>query len=73
MERHWASYEAGEPVLGRITDPVKGGFSIAVNSVKGFLPGSQVDKPMKNQDFLGQEMEFKVIKIDKKRNNIVVR
>ena len=69
-----ASYEAGEPVLGRITDRVKGGFSIAVNSVKGFLPGSQVDvKPMKNQDFLvGQEMEFKVVKIDKKRNNIVV-
>ncbi|HAV93391.1 MAG: 30S ribosomal protein S1 [Legionellales bacterium] len=69
-----AAYEAGEPVLGRITDRVKGGFSIIVNSVKGFLPGSQVDvKPMKNQDFLvGQEMELKVVKIDKKRNNIVV-
>lgn len=68
------AYEAGKPVLGRITDRVKGGFSIIVNSVKGFLPGSQVDvKPMKNQDFLvGQEMEFKVVKIDKKRNNIVV-
>jgi small subunit ribosomal protein S1 len=69
-----AAYDAGKPVLGRITDRVKGGFSIIVNSVKGFLPGSQVDvKPMKNQDFLvGQEMEFKVVKIDKKRNNIVV-
>ena len=55
-----AAYDAGKPVLGRITDRVKGGFSIIVNSVKGFLPGSQVDvKPMKNQDFLvGQEMEF---------------
>lgn len=68
------AFEAGKPVLGVITDRVKGGFSIVVNTVKGFLPGSQVDvKPMKHQDFLvGQEMEFKIVKIDKKRNNIVV-
>ena len=68
------AFESGSPVLGVVTDRVKGGFSITVNSVKGFLPGSQVDvKPMKHQDFLvGQEMEFKIVKIDKKRNNIVV-
>ncbi len=68
------AFESGSPVLGTVTDRVKGGFSISVNSVKGFLPGSQVDvKPMKHQDFLvGQEMEFKIVKIDKKRNNIVV-
>lgn len=68
------SFESGTPVLGTITDRVKGGFSISVNTVKGFLPGSQVDvKPMRHQDSLvGQEMEFKIVKIDKKRNNIVV-
>lgn len=68
------SFESGTPVLGMITDRVKGGFSIVVNTVKGFLPGSQVDvKPMRHQDSLvGQEMEFKIVKIDKKRNNIVV-
>ena len=68
------AFEAGSPVVGVITDRVKGGFSIIVNTVKGFLPGSQVDvKPMKHQDSLvGQEMEFKIVKIDKKRNNIVV-
>ena len=59
------AFESGSPVLGVVTDRVKGGFSITVNSVKGFLPGSQVDvKPMKHQDFLvGQEMEFKIVKI----------
>ncbi|MEC8882815.1 MAG: 30S ribosomal protein S1 [Pseudomonadota bacterium] len=68
------AYENGSPTLGVIVERVKGGFSIMVNTVKGFLPGSQVDvRPMKQQDSLvGQEMEFKIVKIDKKRNNIVV-
>lgn len=68
------AFETGAPILGTITDRVKGGFSIIVSTVKGFLPGSQVDvRPMKHQDSLvGQEMEFKIVKIDKKRNNIVV-
>lgn len=68
------AFETGAPILGTITDRVKGGFSIIVSTVKGFLPGSQVDvRPMKHQDsLLGQEMEFKIVKIDKKRNNIVV-
>ena len=68
------AYESGAPTLGVIVERVKGGFSIMVNTVKGFLPGSQVDvRPMKQQDSLvGQEMEFKIVKIDKKRNNIVV-
>ncbi len=68
------AFESGESIKGTITDRVKGGFGIMVHSVKGFLPGSQVDvRPVKHLDsFVNQEMEFKIVKLDYKRSNIVV-
>jgi small subunit ribosomal protein S1 len=68
------AFESGESIKGVITDRVKGGFGIMVHSVKGFLPGSQVDvRPVKHLDsFVNQEMEFKIVKLDYKRSNIVV-
>ena len=68
------AFESGNSIKGVITDRVKGGFGIMVHSVKGFLPGSQVDvRPVKHLDaFVNQEMEFKIVKLDYKRNNIVV-
>ena len=68
------AFDDGESISAVITERVKGGFSIAVGSVKGFLPGSQVDvRPIRLQETLvGQEMDFKIVKLDQKRNNIVV-
>lgn len=69
------AFESGECIKGVITERVKGGFTIRSGTVRGFLPGSQVDiRPSsKNQEGLvGVEMEFKIVKVDKKRNNIVV-
>lgn len=68
------AFESGNSIKGVITDRVKGGFGIMVHSVKGFLPGSQVDvRPVKHLDsFVNQEMEFKIVKLDYKRSNIVV-
>ena len=69
-----SAFESGDSISAVITERVKGGFSIAVGSVKGFLPGSQVDvRPVRLQETLvGQEMDFKIVKLDQKRNNIVV-
>ncbi len=63
-----------ETVIGMISERVKGGFTVEVNSVRAFLPGSLVDvRPVRDPEILeGQELEFKIIKIDRKRNNIVV-
>jgi small subunit ribosomal protein S1 len=65
--------EKGEPVEGTVIAKVKGGLSVDIG-VKAFLPGSQVDiRPTKNLDkFIGKTMEFKVIKFNKKRGNIVL-
>ena len=67
-------HEAGEIVMGRITERVKGGFTVELDAIRAFLPGSLVDvKPVRDPSYLeGKELEFKVIKMDKKRNNIVV-
>ena len=67
-------HEAGEIVMGRITERVKGGFTVELDAIRAFLPGSLVDvKPVRDPAYLeGKELEFKVIKMDKKRNNIVV-
>ncbi|RTZ61448.1 MAG: 30S ribosomal protein S1, partial [Gammaproteobacteria bacterium] len=56
------------------TGKVKGGFTVMISSVRAFLPGSLVDvRPVKDTTYLeGQELEFKVIKLDRKRNNVVV-
>ena len=69
-----AAHEAGEIVIGRITDKVKGGFTVDVHNIRAFLPGSLVDvRPVRDTTYLeGKELEFKVIKLDRRRNNIVV-
>ncbi len=67
-------YESNATVLGVISGKVKGGFTVEINSIRAFLPGSLVDvRPVRDPSYLeGKELEFKVIKIDKKRNNVVV-
>lgn len=68
------SHEAQEIITGRIIERVKGGFTVELGPVRAFLPGSLVDvKPVRDPGYLeGKELEFKVIKMDKKRNNVVV-
>ena len=69
-----AAYAAEEVVTGVINGKVKGGFTVDVNSIRAFLPGSLVDvRPVRETTHLeGKELEFKVIKLDQKRNNVVV-
>ena len=66
--------ESGELVTGTITGKVKGGLTVMVNSIRAFLPGSLVDvRPVKDTTpFEGKTLEFKVIKLDRKRNNVVL-
>ena len=66
--------ENGALVAGVITGKVKGGLTVMTNGIRAFLPGSLVDiRPVKDTTpFEGKEMEFKVIKLDRKRNNVVV-
>lgn len=68
------AYADKETIRGVIVGRVKGGFTVEINKVRAFLPGSLVDsKPIRNpEEFEGKEFEFKVIKVDPKRNNIVV-
>jgi small subunit ribosomal protein S1 len=68
------AFEAEETVTGIINGKVKGGFTVAINDIQGFLPGSLVDvRPVRDVDHLeGKVLEFKLIKLDPKRNNIVV-
>jgi len=64
----------GEIVAGIITGKVKGGFTVDIGTVRAFLPGSLVDvRPVRDTAYLeGKPLEFKVIKLDKLRNNVVV-
>ncbi len=66
--------ESGEILSGVINGKVKGGLTVMINSIRAFLPGSLVDtRPVKDTTpYEGKEIEFKVIKLDKKRNNVVV-
>ena len=66
--------EADEVVTGRISGKVKGGFTVDIKDVRAFLPGSLVDvRPVRDPAYLeGKELEFKIIKLDRKRNNVVV-
>ena len=66
--------ENGDILSGVINGKVKGGLTVMINSIRAFLPGSLVDvRPVKDTShFEGKEIEFKVIKLDKKRNNVVV-
>ncbi|MCX7090272.1 MAG: 30S ribosomal protein S1 [Legionellales bacterium] len=68
------SYENSETVTGLISGKVKGGFTVEIGTIRAFLPGSLVDvRPVRDSSYLeGKELEFKVIKMDIKRNNIVV-
>lgn len=68
------AYESQEVVTGIIDGKVKGGFTVQVNGIRAFLPGSLVDvRPVRETTHLdGKELQFKVIKLDQKRNNVVV-
>ena len=66
--------EAGEKVTGRISGKVKGGFTVDIGEIRAFLPGSLVDvRPVRDLTHLeGKDLEFKIVKTDRKRNNVVV-
>ena len=68
------AYEDAETVMGVINGKVKGGFTVELNGIRAFLPGSLVDvRPVRDTAHLeNKELEFKVIKLDQKRNNVVV-
>lgn len=68
------AHENDEIVVGQITGKVRGGFTVSLQNVRAFLPGSLVDmRPVKDSTYLeNRDLEFKVIKIDKQRNNVVV-
>ena len=68
------AFEAGEVVEGVINGRVKGGFTVEIDNVRAFLPGSLVDvRPVRDPGYLeGKSLEFKVIKLDQQRNNVVV-
>ena len=68
------AYEEAETVIGIINGKVKGGFTVELNGIRAFLPGSLVDvRPVRDTAHLeNKDLEFKVIKLDQKRNNVVV-
>jgi len=76
--RTWTSleeaFDKGEIVRGIINGRVKGGFTVEIDNVRAFLPGSLVDvRPVRDPGYLeGKSLEFKVIKLDQRRNNVVV-
>ena len=69
-----SAYQNGEAVNGVIAGKVKGGYSVELNSLRAFLPGSLVDirASRETQDLDGMKAEFKIIKMDQRRNNVVV-
>jgi small subunit ribosomal protein S1 len=68
------AFEGAETVEGKISGKVKGGFTVDIEDIRAFLPGSLVDvRPVRDPAYLeGKDLEFKIIKLDRKRNNIVV-
>jgi small subunit ribosomal protein S1 len=68
------AYDGGKTIMGTITGRVKGGFTVEIDTIRAFLPGSLVDvRPVRDTTQLeGKELEFKVIKLDAKRNNVVL-
>lgn len=68
------AHAADETVNGEISGKVKGGFTVDIGDIRAFLPGSLVDiRPVRDTTYLeGKELEFKIIKLDRKRNNVVV-
>jgi small subunit ribosomal protein S1 len=67
-------FEGEETIEGKISGKVKGGFTVDIEDIRAFLPGSLVDvRPVRDPAYLeGKDLEFKIIKLDRKRNNIVV-
>jgi len=68
------AFESGSTVKGTMSGKVKGGYTVEIDDIRAFLPGSLVDvRPVRDTSYLeGKELEFKVIKLDQKRNNVVV-
>src|SRR5437870_12190872 len=68
------AYEEGTPIKGRVAERIKGGVRVDIDGIGAFLPGSQVDvRPIRNLDSLrGREIEAKVIKLNRKRSNVVL-
>jgi small subunit ribosomal protein S1 len=68
------AYESQSIIKGVLTGKVKGGFTVTIDAIRAFLPGSLVDvRPVRDSSYLeGKELEFKIIKLDRKRNNVVV-
>ena len=69
-----SAFDSGTPVEGQITERIKGGLRVAVGSLRGFLPASQVEmRPIQNLDqYIGETFQMKVISMNKRRNNIVL-
>jgi small subunit ribosomal protein S1 len=69
-----AAFNEEETVEGKISGKVKGGFTVDIHDIRAFLPGSLVDvRPVRDPAYLeGKDLEFKIIKLDRKRNNVVV-
>ena len=67
-------FEAEDNVIGQISGKVKGGFTVNIDGIRAFLPGSLVDvRPVRDPGYLeGKDLEFKIIKLDRRRNNLVV-
>ncbi len=68
------AYKQGTNIIGRVTDRIKGGLRVDIGGIQAFLPGSQVDvRPVRNLDsFRNKEVEIRVLKVNKKRGNIVL-
>ncbi len=68
------TYENEDNVIGQISGKVKGGFTVNIDGIRAFLPGSLVDvRPVRDPAYLeGKDLEFKIIKLDRRRNNLVV-
>ncbi|MEM7705694.1 MAG: 30S ribosomal protein S1 [Pseudomonadota bacterium] len=69
-----SAQEGEETVTGKISGKVKGGFTVDIRDIRAFLPGSLVDvRPVRDPSYLeGKDLEFKIIKLDRRRNNVVV-
>jgi small subunit ribosomal protein S1 len=78
LAKQWAvlenAFEKSEAITGQLTEKVKGGFTVMLEDIRAFLPGSLVDiRPVRDVGYLeGRESQFKIIKLDRRRNNVVV-
>jgi len=68
------AFQSEDTIQGKISGKVKGGFTVDINDIRAFLPGSLVDvRPVRDPAYLeGKDLDFRIIKLDRKRNNVVV-